>query len=291
MPERPTPRISVCVPTYNHARFLHDAIRSVLVQTRGDFELVVVDNASTDDTGEVVRRYAAADPRIRYRRNETNVGPGRNFNRCLEYASGELVKILCSDDTLEPECLERTAAVLETHPRVSLVATARNVVREDLSPVRTIGYSTGPIVEGGHRVIAKCMWHGNLIGEPTAVMFRKSHAARGFDPSYRQLVDLEMWFHLLERGDFAYLPEPLCRFRRHGGQQTWDHVGRSDFYDDFGRLFEEYVGKEYIGMSPLRRRIVRSVFRGGLGALRRSSLLRRLLSGVRRNVTARAHSV
>lgn len=291
MPERLTPGISVCIPTYNHARFLPDAIGSVLSQTRGDFELIVLDNASTDDTGEIVRRYAAADPRIRYRRNEANVGPVRNFNLCLEAASGDLVKILCSDDVLEPECLERSAGILETHPEVSLVATARRVVREDLSPVRTIGYSVGPVLERGHRVIGKCLWHGNLIGEPTAVMFRRSHAARGFDPAYRQMVDLEMWFHLLERGDFAFIPEPLCRFRQHGGQQTRDHVSRGDFYDDFGKLFDEYIRKEYIAMSPLRRAVVRSVFRGGLGALRRSALLRRLLSGVRRNVTARAHTV
>ena len=90
------PPVSVCIPTYNYGRFLGRAIESVLGQAFGDFELLVVDNASTDGTDELVAGYD--DPRLSYLRNERNLGLFGNFERCLELARSDLVKILCADD-------------------------------------------------------------------------------------------------------------------------------------------------------------------------------------------------
>jgi len=113
-------RVSVCIPTYNYGRFLGQAIESVLAQTWGDFELVVCDNASTDDTQAVIGSFR--DERIRSHRNDTNIGLFGNFSRCLELAQGELVKFVCSDDWLAPTYLERTVPVMRDHPGVADVA-------------------------------------------------------------------------------------------------------------------------------------------------------------------------
>ena len=109
------PTISVCIPTFNYGRFLPDAIASVTAQTLGDLELIVVDNCSTDDTGGIVAGLARAEPRLRYYRNDRNLGICGNFNRALELASGEYVKILCADDWLAPQALEKSIAVLARH--------------------------------------------------------------------------------------------------------------------------------------------------------------------------------
>jgi hypothetical protein len=93
----------------------------------------------------------------------------------------------------------------------------------------------------------------NLIGEPTAVMFRRSMSQRGFKTNYRQLVDLEMWFHLLEQGSFAYINDPLCSFRLHGQQQSEKNkVNFAILYDNF-YLLHDYLDKEYITLSFFMR--------------------------------------
>ena len=100
----PSPRVSICIPTWRVGDFLEAAIQSVLSQTFTDFELVVVDDCSGDDTVARVRKYAE-DPRLRCLVNQDNLGPEGNWNRCLAEASGEYIKLLPHDDLIAPECL------------------------------------------------------------------------------------------------------------------------------------------------------------------------------------------
>ena len=103
------PRVSVCIPTYNTARYLLDAIEGVLRQTFADFELIVVENASTDDTPALCRRIA--DHRLRSVRFEELVGQAVNWTRCLRLATAEYVVLLHADDRLDPGYLTRAVAV------------------------------------------------------------------------------------------------------------------------------------------------------------------------------------
>jgi glycosyltransferase involved in cell wall biosynthesis len=245
------PKVSVCIPAYNYANFLPDAIDSVLAQTWQDFELLVIDNCSTDDTRGVVSRYMAADPRISYVCNDTNIGPVKNLNRCLELATGEYIKILCADDLLLPECLEHMVRALDQHSTVSLVASGRKLVTSDLQPIRSLAYSFRKEHIPGAAAINRCLFSGNHIGEPTAVLFRKSDISRGFSCDYAQLVDLEMWFYLLEQGDFIFLPQDLCLFRQHAAQGTKTNLKTFNFLDDEEKLFNDFISKPYIAATPL----------------------------------------
>lgn len=112
------PRLSVGMPVYNGQRFLPLAIDSLLAQTFADFELILSDNASTDNTEQICRGYAARDPRIRYVRNQTNLGPLRNFLRAAELSSAEYFKWAAHDDLYAPEFLQRCLDVLERDPAV-----------------------------------------------------------------------------------------------------------------------------------------------------------------------------
>ena len=109
----PEPAVSVGLPVYNGERYLAEAIESVLRQTFADFELVISDNASTDRTAEICRSFARADGRVRYHRNEANLGALPNFNRVFDLGRGRYFKWAAHDDVLRPELLRRCVDVLE----------------------------------------------------------------------------------------------------------------------------------------------------------------------------------
>ena len=211
-----TPLVSVCIPTYNYARFLGRAIDSVLAQTWREFELIVCDNASTDGTPAVIASFD--DDRIRSYRNERNLGLFGNFSRCLELAQGDLVKFVCSDDWLDPRYLERAVPVMRGHPGVTLLTTAGYVVDED---GRTFGVASaelgdGPVVPATQAIRAQARWL-NLIGMPTSTLIRRDavEAAEGFDQRFAPASDVHLWLKLLARGDLGWIPDPLCSLRVH----------------------------------------------------------------------------
>lgn len=250
-------KVSICIPTYNYAHFLSQTIESVLSQTFSDFELLIVDNCSTDNTSDVVKKYSNSDQRITYFRNESNLGMVGNWNRCLQLATGEYIKILCADDLLEPLCIERSVIMLEANPNVILVTGARLLINESLLPMGTLAFSHTLQIISGFEVINKCLVYGNLIGEPSAAMFRRNNAGQVFNSHYKQLMDLEMWFRLLEQGDLASLPEVLCKFRLHSAQGTNASVRSLSFADDDFLLLKEYMKKDYITLSLIQKQIAR----------------------------------
>lgn len=214
------PGVSVCIPTYNYARYLPRAIESVLAQTYDDFELIVSDNASTDDTQEVLSRYS--DPRLEAFRNERNLGLFANFSRCLELASADVVKFVCADDWLDPAYLARTMPVLARNRDVALVTTDGFFVDEQ---GRTFGLST-PEFEGGPVVRAADALRTqagslNVIGMPSSVLLRRAavEAAGGFDPRFAPASDVHLWLKLLSRWDIGWVSEPLCYLRVHTSKE------------------------------------------------------------------------
>lgn len=216
------PQVSVLIPTFNYGRFLPEAIDSVLEQNFQDFELLVIDDCSSDNTSQVMGRYCAKDRRIRFSANPQNVGMVNNWNLCLAQARGQYVKFLFGDDKLyHREALGKLVALLESHPSATLAASARAIM-DGRSRMVDIYRPLSDGIHGGDSVITRCLMENgrNIIGEPSSVLFRKADAQRGFDSKYRQIVDLEMWFHLLEKGDLVYTREPLSAFRCHPAQQT-----------------------------------------------------------------------
>jgi glycosyltransferase involved in cell wall biosynthesis len=211
------PIVSVCIPTYRGAEYIGATIESVLLQTFNDFELVIVDDSSTDATVAVVSQYD--DPRIRLMQNDSNLGPEGNWNRCLAEARGRYFKLLPQDDLLDPHCLAKQVAVLEAdvEEQIALVFCARTIIDSQGNFIMTRHY---PQRRGGRirrrTAIRNCLCRGtNLIGEPGGVLFRKSLADEvgGFDASFCYVIDLDYWFRLLIRGDAYYVPEKLVSFR------------------------------------------------------------------------------
>lgn len=211
------PKVSVLIPAYNYAHYLGEAIESVLAQTYGDFEIIVMDNCSEDNTEEVVRSYTEKDARVLYFKNSSNIGMYRNYNQSLLYASGEYIKFLNADDTFEPTLLEKFVNVMESDPSISVVTSYRKHFgsKNDI----LIPPHKGRIE--AREAILSSLRYGNWIGEPTTVMIRRANLNLGlFDISLLMFADQDMWLRHLRVGDLYVIDEVLSSFRIHEEQGT-----------------------------------------------------------------------
>lgn len=212
-----TPRVSVVVPTYNGARYVERAVRSALGQTYSDLEVVVSDDGSTDGTLDVLARID--DPRLSVVAHADRRGAATNWNHAVRLARGELVKLLCQDDELYPDCVQLQVDALDNGApdRVVLVACRRDIVDDDdrvIHPHR--GWKGAPGVADAAFVARATVRAGtNVIGEPSAVLLRKAvlDEVGGFSPDQAYMIDLDAWMRVLEHGRLAYLQATLCTFR------------------------------------------------------------------------------
>jgi len=249
----PSPKVSVCIDVYNYADFLPKAIESALSQTFRDLEVIVVDDCSTDDSHAVACRYAKQDDRVRVHKNPANLGMVKNRNVCLKLARGEYVKFIHADDYLHTtDALSKLVARMEANPAASLVACAMQYVGEDgRIQERSPRHFVPQRFLAGTTVIARCLLEQkNLIGGPSATLFRRSCAVRGFDESFFHAADQEMWFHLLEQGCFGYVDEPLVAYRWHGRQQTEKDRGTLTQANDQRAMLAAYLEKPYLRLRP-----------------------------------------
>jgi glycosyltransferase involved in cell wall biosynthesis len=210
------PKVSILIPTYNHAHFLDEAIQSALAQTFTDFELIIVDNCSTDNTDQVVAKFLV-DKRVSYVKNETNLGLVGNWNKCLELANGEYIKFLCSDDKFHPQLLEKFVPIMEQYPSVSMV-TSNKAYFGSIDEVVYLPYNH---LVSGKELIYQTLLITDFIGDPTCVMIRKSNLKLGgFRTDMLWIVDWEMWIRHLLVGDCYVVPDILLYTRKHPEQNT-----------------------------------------------------------------------
>jgi glycosyltransferase involved in cell wall biosynthesis len=216
------PTVSVLIPTYNYARYLPEAIESVLAQDLESVEIIISDDCSTDGSAEIIAKYALRDSRIKATIQKQNLGMVANWNWCLAQAKGKYIKYLFGDDCLaHPAALRKYVDLFESDPSISLVSSARMIIDECSEPQKIWNELINNCPYPSGKLIAQCIIRDrNPIGEPSAVLFKRTDALRGFDVGFKQLVDLEMWFHLLQKGLLRHTDEALCCFRVHNEQQT-----------------------------------------------------------------------
>ena len=267
-----SPLVSVLIPVFNGKRYLAECLDSVLAQDLQDFEILIADDGSTDGSPALIEDYARREPRIRWWRNTGNLGIGGNFNACLREARGEFVKYVLQDDKLlRPEALRRMVEVIRTDDAVTLTVTASHLIdaQSRLVEVRKPFRRSG--VRDGRGVIVRCLEaNANVIGEPSLALFRRNMSSRGFDEGLKQLLDLEMWYHLLEQGSFGYVAEPLCAFRQHPAQLSAANQRTSALDDENLALLERYLREPWMKQAITRQAVFTSLYylrkRSGLRA-------------------------
>jgi glycosyltransferase involved in cell wall biosynthesis len=233
---------------YNGGTFVDETICSVLAQTYEDFELVVVDNVSTDDSLERLERYALAHPGVRVVAAAEHVSAVENFRRATALCTGRYVKLLCADDTIAPTCLQQQVEALNAHPSASLVASRRAIADETGRVLmRRHGLYRMRGLIPGRKAIAQCVRGGtNLIGEPAAVLVRAEALAQtgSWSDTWPYMTDLELWFRLLHHGDLVALADSLATFRVHttSWSATMGHTQAGQAKRLFRREFEHPSG-------------------------------------------------
>jgi glycosyltransferase involved in cell wall biosynthesis len=276
----PEPLVSICMPAYQADAWIGDAIESALAQTWQNFELVVVDDGSTDSTLEVARSHS--DPRIRIESNAANVGSARTHNRAIERSQGDYVKFLHADDRLAPDCLEAMVDLAQEDPGIGLVFAAREVVAESEDDAAWSTTYANPHeqfrglerINDGRFLFEQLVDEGleeNWIGEPSAVLVtrRALEQSGTFNARIHQVVDLDLWLRILIDHRVGFVERPLCTYRRHA--RSVSAVNQRSERDWLDRL---WLLDGLLATDPPRRaRIER---------LRRTALLRAARAQVRR---------
>lgn len=204
-------KVSILIPSFNHARFLGECLASVQAQTHEDWEALVVDDCSSDGSVDTARTFAAQDPRITVFVNEENLGTYRTQQRALERTSGDLVAVLNSDDYWEPEKLARQVELLRAHPECSFAYGRGTLVDGEGQPFRTqnqhAGWPTDPVQQPLPNLLAE----NRILA--SSVVFRR--AGLRFDASLRYSGDWVALLAACRRGAAAFVDEPVCGWRQH----------------------------------------------------------------------------
>lgn len=213
--------VTVCVPTYNKAGYLKESLSSILNQTFKDFALIVVDDASSDNTEEVVKSFT--DNRLHYYRNTTCLGLGANWNKCIELGlreEGDFLAIYHDDDIYRNTILERQVKFLQSFPNIGLVHTALYYSDEETgSSVLKQPYTTDCIISLKNLLDNLCKHRIYHITTPSVLARKNAYRKAGnFDLFFKICPDLDLWWRMLEHYDLGYIAEPLITVRIHKQQ-------------------------------------------------------------------------
>jgi glycosyltransferase involved in cell wall biosynthesis len=207
------PRVSILIPVYNGAKYLGAAIQSVLDQSCPDFELLVLDNASTDATPAVIASFD--DPRLRPFRNETNLGFLGNVEKGRLHSRGELLVDIGCDDIWERDMLARALAFWDSHPGLSFLHTGATWIDPDGRPIGRID-ARWPSVMPGTQAFVEVFRHGFCF---SGMFMRRSllNDLGPIDRAWNEMLDLWWFLNLCLGGNMGYIHDPLVRFRLHPG--------------------------------------------------------------------------
>lgn len=243
------PLISIGIPTYNSAATIRNTLESILRQTYTNLEINVVDDKSKDNTLEILKQIQNeclqnGDGRIKIYENEKNLGMSGNWTKCLSVAKGEFVKLICADDMMDEDALEKEVKAMEEHPSV-------NLVESDTRLVDITGKATGKfpryrkagVVDGKKVARTSIIWN-NFFGAPVNNLIRKSVLDKVgyFDPEFVYILDFEMWMRIACEGDIYIIHEMLNSFTVRNDSNTGNLIGknRKTYVDEHEKLVYKY---------------------------------------------------
>jgi glycosyltransferase involved in cell wall biosynthesis len=200
--------VSVLVPVYNGGRTLPAAIESILAQTHSDFELIVIDDSSTDNSRDVIRDYALRDQRVLPVYHDRNAGLASTLNEGLHLARGELVARMDQDDESMPQRLATQLEYMASHPRVAVAGSFAFHMGRRLQYDRLVEFPTGPEQIRTALATYNCLYHPSTIMRRSAIL-----DLGGYRAAFKNAEDYDLWLRASTVHDLENIPEPLIRYR------------------------------------------------------------------------------
>lgn len=229
--ERNNPKVSILVPVYNREKIVLETLSSAVNQTYHNIEVIVVDNNSTDNTYEVITEFSRAYPNVKAYQNEENIGPVKNWRRCLDYANGEYVKILWSDDLIDKSFVEKTLPYIVDHDDIGFVCTGVQIFSSDTKEkISTTHFSeVGGIYNTKEFIERVLLGGGEVSVSATSALFRKQDLDKNILINVPNKIGSDFSMHaigpdalmfLLTAKDyprFAFVNDILAFYRSHSG--------------------------------------------------------------------------
>lgn len=228
------PKISVVLPSYNHASFIIDALNSILAQTETDYDILIIDDASTDNSVEVICSFMDSHPNapVRLIQHIENRGGVITLNDLIENTSGEYIALINSDDIWLPEKLTIQRMYLDDHPEVGAVFTQALIIDEAGKVVTDAVHFSADIFIQKNRCrgawLRRMFLDLNCLCHPSVLIRRSVYREVGlYDPRYRQLPDMQMWIRLLKHIDIHIIEKPLVHLRFHRSNTSQVNIQNS----------------------------------------------------------------
>lgn len=202
------PLVSVIMPTYNSEHYIEKAIDSILSQTLGDFEFIIVNDASTDKTHSAIQKYIRKDKRIQLVNNDHNLQIAQSLNKGISLAKSDFIARMDDDDISFPQRLEKQYNFLQKNKNVAIVGTDILIIDENEKIISKRGYPAKS------KDLKKIMFRYSPFAHPT-VMFRKKifHQLGGYDPKMVPCEDIDFWFRIGRKYNFGCVQEQLLKYR------------------------------------------------------------------------------
>jgi glycosyltransferase involved in cell wall biosynthesis len=238
------PKISVVTSAYNHGKYIGQAIESVLGQTETDFDYIICDDASTDNTASVVKTFN--DPRLKLVANEHNSGSAVASLRALERATGNYIVWFSADDVLELDALAKLRTALDEDSKLLAVAGLARFIGEE-GQLTGENWTDDGVGLDRFQLLNKLFYQRNVFCCPAFTVRREALDTVGyFPPHFKQIGDQALWTKLLFMGDVKVLPDQIVKFRirdnlANGSAETWETLSRFDF--EISELLELFAEK------------------------------------------------
>lgn len=219
------PLVSICIPAYNTAKFLKKSLDSIVNQTYTNREIIVSNNASTDDTAKIVKKYVEKY-KIKYFENDKNIGPWRNFERCISLAKGEYIAIFHADDIYMPNIVQKQVEYFQKNLQIGAVFTNANLINgrgeiigESKLPVELNKKGTYYFTDIFFSTLNNLHY---LVCPSVMVKSKIYHELIPFrDDLFETASDVDMWFRISEKYPIAILPEKLMNYRFSNTHETY----------------------------------------------------------------------
>lgn len=247
MDRKEQPLVSIVIPAYNNENTIIATLESIRNQSYKNIEIIIIDDNSKDKTLQLVTEQQKKDNRIKIYHNSTNLGMIGNWNKCIQMSNGEFVKLVCADDLLDKNEIEKETEAMILNPTVNLVESDTRLI--DINGKKTGSfkrYHKSGLVKGKKIARTSIIWN-NFFGAPVNNLIRKSVLDKTgyFDEQFTYILDFDMWMKIACTGDVYIIHELLNSFRIRNDSNTGNLIGkdRETYVAEHQRLVDKYAGE------------------------------------------------